>query len=196
MNARQTAAAPELPQAVADDPLWQATSAYAFDPDGAVITFAGRLAAENGWPPAYAEAAIGEYRRFCYLAMTADHMVVPSDEIDQVWHLHLLYSKRYWDEFCPRVLGRPFHHVPALGGREDSDHHRQMYAKTLARYHSTFGHWPPEAFWPETGERFRAARAFRRVNTANYVVIPRLDKPKRIGIAVCVIGLIVAVATL
>jgi hypothetical protein len=184
------------PDAVAADPLWQAIAGWAFDPEGAEITFAGRLARENGWPPAYAEAAIAEYRRFLYLARRADHMVVPSDEVDQVWHLHLLYSKNYWDGLCPHVLGGPFHHAPARGGPDDADYHRRMYAKTLASYQAIFGVRPPAALWPDTAARFRHAGAHRRVNVADYVVIPRLDKPKRIGIAICIIGLIVAIWTL
>jgi len=196
MSRESQAAKAEVPAEVVADALWQAIRSYELDPEGAEIAFAGRLAAENGWPSAYARAAIEEYRRFCYLAMTAGHTVVPSDEIDQVWHLHLLYSERYWNDFCGNVLGRPFHHVPALGGAEDADRHRRLYAKTLSSYEKAFGTRPPAALWPETAERFRHAGAHRRVNTADYVVIPRLDKPKRIGLAVCIIGLIIAIATL
>jgi hypothetical protein len=196
MAAKKDTAPPQLPEAVAADPLWQAIAAYEFDPPGVERRFGDRLARENGWPPAYAEAAIGEYRRFCYLAATCGHTVVPSDEVDQVWHLHLLYSERYWDTFCAGVLGRPFHHAPALGGAAEADLHRRMYAGTLASYEAAFGHRPPATLWPPTADRFRHAGAHRRVNAADYVVIPRLDKPKRIGLAICAIGLIVAIWTL
>jgi hypothetical protein len=196
MARNRTTAPKPLPDEVAADPLWQAIAAYDFDPNGAEITFAARLARENGWPPAYAEAAIAEYRRFLYLAQKADHMVVPSDEVDQAWHLHLLYSARYRDDFCARVLGKSFDHAPATGGMADADHHRRMYAKTLASYEAVFGARPPPAVWPDTAKRFRYGRAYRRVNMADYVVIPRLDKPKRIGIVICIIGLIIAIWTL
>jgi hypothetical protein len=36
------------------------------------------------------------------------HIVTPSEQVDQVWHLHLTYTRSYWDEFCPNVLGQPF----------------------------------------------------------------------------------------
>ena len=196
MAAKKDTAPPPLPDAVAADPLWRAIAEYEFDPPGVERRFGDRLARENGWPPAYAEAAVGEYRRFCYLAATCGHMVVPSDEVDQVWHLHLLYSERYWDIFCADVLGRLFHHAPALGGVAEADLHRRMYARTLSSYEAAFGHPPPAALWPATADRFRHAGARRRVNMADYVILPRLDKPKRIGIAVCVIGLIVAIWTL
>ncbi len=45
-----------------------------------------------------------EYRRFAFLAATAGHPVTPSDAVDQAWHLHLTYSRDYWDRFCP-LLG-------------------------------------------------------------------------------------------
>ncbi|MEZ6192343.1 MAG: hypothetical protein R3C45_13785 [Phycisphaerales bacterium] len=50
---------------------------------------------------------VNEYRRFCYLAIAAGHTVTPSDEVDQAWHLHLLYTRDYWEDFCPNVLGTP-----------------------------------------------------------------------------------------
>jgi hypothetical protein len=189
------AAKADLPTGIATDPLWRAIEAYDFDPKGPEFTFAPRLARENGWPPSYADAAIREYRRFCYLAMKADHMVVPSDEVDQVWHLHLLHSESYWDEFCAKVLGRPFHHAPSRGGGEETDAMRRLYARTLGAYAEIFEHPPPPAFWPETAERFMYPRRYRRVDMRNYVVIPRLDKSKRIGLMICAAGLIIAIIT-
>ncbi|MEE8333517.1 MAG: hypothetical protein V3R85_06680 [Alphaproteobacteria bacterium] len=185
----------EIPGDIAADPLWQAISEYAFDRGGTVYKFVDRLAREQGWPRLYAEAAIGEYRRFCYLAGKADHVVVPSDAVDQVWHLHLLYSEDYWDVFCADVLGRKFHHAPSRGGATETLEMRQLYAKTLSAYAEIFTTPPPPAFWPETSERFMYSGRYRRVDMWNYVTIPRLDKPKRIGLMICAIGLIIAIIT-
>ncbi|MEK6230809.1 MAG: hypothetical protein N2A42_03075 [Luteolibacter sp.] len=33
-----------------------------------------------------------EYKRFVALAMLAGHPVTPSEEVDQAWHLHLVYT--------------------------------------------------------------------------------------------------------
>jgi len=186
----------DVPAGVADDPLWRVIAAHEFEDGVPVRSFLDRLAQEQGWPRAYAEAAIGEYRRFCYLAGKADHIVVPSDAVDQVWHQHLLYSENYWRVFCPDVLGRDFHHVPARGDVDDADRMRRDYAATLADYENVFGRKPPAAFWPDTAERFGHPHRHRRVDMRNYVAIPRLDKPKRIGLIICIVGLIVAIATL
>ncbi|MFN7741158.1 MAG: glycine-rich domain-containing protein [Cyanobacteriota bacterium] len=63
---------------------------------------------------------LGEYRRFLFLAMQAGHPVSPSRPVDLAWHQHLLDTRSYWQEFCPRVLGRPLHHTPSRGGARRS----------------------------------------------------------------------------
>ena len=93
------------------DPLWARIEAYEFDALDPGQPFVRRLAKENLWTEPYAERVIEEYRRFCYLAVQAGHPVVPSDEVDQVWHLHLGYSRDYWQEFCANVLGFDLHPV-------------------------------------------------------------------------------------
>ena len=67
--------------------------AFSFDEDECALPFADRLARENQWSDMHAERVISEYRRFMFLAMVASHPVTPSDEVDQVWHLHLLYTR-------------------------------------------------------------------------------------------------------
>lgn len=90
----------------------------AFSPDesGSPFPFSERLAPENRWNPAFARRVIEEYEKFAFLAVAAGHPVVPSDAVDQAWHLHLTCTRSYWEDFCPKVLGRPLHHHPARGG--------------------------------------------------------------------------------
>ena len=45
-----------------------------------------------------------------FLAVVAGHTVSPSVEVDQAWHLHLVYMQSYWREFCGEVLQQPVHH--------------------------------------------------------------------------------------
>jgi hypothetical protein len=156
-----------------DDPLWARIKDFSLDDPGSTLSFSQRLARENGWSRYYASRAIEEYRKFCYLAMSAGHPVTPSDEVDQVWHLHLLYTQSYWDEFCGRTLGRPFHHGPTRGGSEESTKFRGWYEQTLASYQRTFGFPPPSDIWPAAEERFAKAEAFRRVDTASYWLVPK-----------------------
>lgn len=144
-----------------DDPLWQRIAAHRIGPPDAALSFAQRLARENRWSFAYAEAVIGEYKRFCYLAMTAGHEVTPSDQVDQAWHLHLTYSRDYWDQFCPQVLGKPLHHGPTAGGTAKQARYYQQYAQTLRSYEAVFGPVPSD-IWSPASERFgRHPQAFR-----------------------------------
>src|SRR5690349_19351007 len=93
-----------LPASTLSHPVWLALSHYSIGPEGAALSFADRLARENGWRADHAERVIEEYRRFAFLAATGGQDVTPSDAVDQAWHLHLTYTRDYWDRFCPEVL--------------------------------------------------------------------------------------------
>ncbi len=127
-------------------------------PDGAALTFEKRLAREQGWRPAFAEAVMEEYRRFLYLAATGDAPVTPSEAVDAAWHLHLTYTRHYWEELCGRIIRRPLHHQPTEGGAAERRRYRDQYARTLARYEGVFGAPPPRDIWPAPQRRFAPAR--------------------------------------
>lgn len=170
------------------DALWRRIREFDLDDPDSSLPFSRRLARENGWNHKYALAVIEEYRRFCYLAFRAGHPVTPSDEVDQAWHLHLLYTRSYWDEFCPDVLEGPLHHGPTRGGRMEGDKFHDWYQKTLDSYTGIFGAAPPEDIWPPVEARFADAAAFRRINIATDWVLPR---PTRFQYA-CFAGLVIS----
>src|SRR6188508_542889 len=87
--------------------LYEQLQAFSFDAGEASFPFALRLARDNGWTTAYVARVISEYRKFVFLAREAGHPVTPSDQVDQVWHLHLLYTRSYWERLCGVTLGRP-----------------------------------------------------------------------------------------
>src|SRR5215470_1600629 len=76
--------------------LWQRIQDFPMDDPGDAFPFSARLAHENGWSGATAAAAIEEYRKFIYLIGVSDSPLTPSEAVDQVWHLHLLYTRSYW----------------------------------------------------------------------------------------------------
>jgi hypothetical protein len=131
-----------------EHPIWVALADYSIGPNDPTMNFATRLAIQNRWSRDYAARAIEEYKRFCFLAVTAGHFVAPPNAIDQVWHLHLTYSRDYWERFCPTVLGRALHHDPSEGGADHRDRHSAHYAATLMSYEHTFGRPAPVDFWP------------------------------------------------
>lgn len=176
----------------ADHPLWTALSDYRVGPECAALTFEARLAQENGWSAAHAEAVMEEYRRFLFLAMVAGHMAVPSVAVDQAWHLHLTYSRDYWDRLCGEVIGTPLHHGPTAGGSEEGRHYAEYYAETLASYERLFGELPPERIWPSSRQRFQVDPRARRVALSEAWIVPK--RPVRLGVAVAAVIALAAVA--
>ena len=175
-----------------DAQLWARLEGYRIGPVDAALSFADRLARENRWPAAFVHRVIREYYRFCYLAMTAGHEVTPSDQVDQAWHLHLTYSRDYWQRFCPEVLGADLHHGPTAGGQVERSRYYEQYAQTLASYEAAFGEPPPPDIWPPAARRFGSDPLSYRVNPADVVTFPkRLFWP-----VLAVMALVVIVAVL
>ena len=171
---------------------WNRLLALDLDAADAALPFSARLARDNGWPQAFAARAIEEYRKFCFLAVHAGHPVTPSDEVDQVWHLHLLYSRHYWDELCRDALGMPLHHGPTAGGAAEGRKYRSWYESTLASYRRFFGE-PPKDLWPTSGERFHEQHDFVRVDRRDVVTLDRTTL-KRGALAVIAGGGVLTVA--
>ncbi|MEM8874543.1 MAG: hypothetical protein AAGD32_09810 [Planctomycetota bacterium] len=142
--------------AIQSDVLWQKLQSFSLDVPGAALTFTHRLARENEWSVDFAERVVDEYKNFVYLAMRAGHSVTPSEEVDQAWHLHLCYTRSYWDDMCGNVLERPLHHGPTQGGADESAKYHDWYALTLASYRRVFGEAPPADIWPPVEKRFAA----------------------------------------
>lgn len=141
------------------------------EPEGAAMTFSARLSIENGWSHSYAERVFAEYRRFLFLAVTAGHSVTPSDEVDQAWHLHLTYTRHYWETLCGQILKRPLHHGPTLGGAQEDDRYLEQYDRAIAAYTQAFGHAPPADLWPAAKQRF--VRQYRRVAVGQHWMVPK-----------------------
>ncbi len=152
--------------------LLERLEAFEIDAGKPSFAFADRLARDNGWTRPFARRVIREYRRFVYLCATSGEMLTPSEEVDQAWHLHMVYTRSYWNDLCEGVLGFPLHHDPTPGGRGAAEGYAAAYELTKRRYREAFGHAPPADVWPATKARFANAGRFRRVNLASHMLIP------------------------
>ena len=112
-------------------------------------TFADRLAEEQGWTAEFAGRVVREYKRFVYLAATGARPVTPSLIVDECWHLHLTYTRSYWERLCGQVLSRPIHHDPGRGGADEDARFSGQYARTLDVYREVFDESPPLDIWPD-----------------------------------------------
>jgi hypothetical protein len=166
--------------------LMNRLQAYELDDIGARLSFSKRLARDNAWSETYAQRVIEEYKRFAFLAAAAGHPVTPSDQVDQVWHMHLIYSRAYWEDFCPNVLQTPLHHGPTKGGQQERSKFNEWYGKTLESYQRFFGTPAPADIWPAPQIRFNHDIHFARINTLDNWVIPKLPV-RRVGRAVSLI---------
>ena len=153
--------------------LYDRLQSFAFDSLDDDLTFSQRLANDNGWTRDYAQQAIEEYKRFVFLAIVADHPVTPSDQVDQVWHLHLSYTHSYWEVFCQKILKESLHHEPTRGGDKEQQKFEKWYCKTLDSYEHFFEEVPPIKVWSNASDRFDRDLNFTRVNTQQKWVVPK-----------------------
>jgi len=157
--------------------LWGRIAAHPFECPKDGLDLARRLAREQGWSLDQARRAIGEYRRFCFLCLVAGEPMTPSVAVDEVWHLHLTYTRDYWHRFCPETLGTALHHDPTRGGAAEGRRYLEQYARTLRAYERWFGP-APEDLWPASRARFADPGRIRRVDLNRYRLIPRPRLPR------------------
>jgi hypothetical protein len=108
--------------------MWQAIDELEF----------GRIKAKllhrhnGGWSPKTVARAEHGYRQFLKLSAKYPNVaIVPSEEVDQFWHAHILDTKRYALD-CERLFGFVLHHNPYVGidGADDEAHLRELATAT------------------------------------------------------------------
>ncbi|HEY9044382.1 MAG TPA: hypothetical protein VIN08_00715 [Ohtaekwangia sp.] len=152
--------------------LWNKIKSFEIDDPQASLAFSDRLARENGWTLDFALRAIDEYKKFIFLICVSNLPLTPSDQVDQVWHLHLLYTYSYWKELCGSVLQREIHHGPTKGGNQEKSKFNDWYTRTLELYQQYFGYSAPADLWPSNQKRFKPEK-FQRVNRDIYWLIKK-----------------------
>ena len=90
------------------------------------------------------DAAELEYRRFLTLKCLYPAVsLVPSKQIDAIWHAHILDTRAYRED-CHQVFGRFIDHYPYFGiyGQDDYQELKHAFAHTVALYEKHFGAYP------------------------------------------------------
>lgn len=129
-----------------------------------------RVAKQNLWSEDYTRRVGEEYLKFMYMAIR--HHVVPSLEVDEIWHAHLLFSRHY-NTFCNQVLFKNIHHGPSITTSAKVDD-VAIYENTKRLYFMYFSKEVPEDIWPSSEVRFRNVH-FTNIDLLTHWVFPAGD---------------------
>lgn len=95
-----------------------------------------KLVKEGGWTVEKADRVAVLYKGFLTLhALYPEGTHVPTHEIDDMWHAHILDTAKYMAD-CHDVFGYYLHHFPYLGlrGDEDAVHADESFKATRQRF--------------------------------------------------------------
>lgn len=104
-----------------------------------------RLVEREGWDPERVQGAMDGYGKYLILLHAHPNTsLVPSEDIDQIWHDHILWTERYGGD-CHDIFGRFIHHYPCFN-MSDSDELQEQYDRrenTKQLFWEEFGVIPP-----------------------------------------------------
>lgn len=95
----------------------------------------------QGWTYQQVDRAIANYKRFLLLLyLYPNSVIVPTQEIDQVWHQHILDTRKYAED-CQRLFGYFVHHSPYFGMESDSAQYviETAFSRTQKLFAQHFG---------------------------------------------------------
>jgi hypothetical protein len=95
----------------------------------------------KGWSKQKADGVEVAYKRYLFLFATREDIrVVPTLDIDALWHQHILDTRAYFSD-CDTVFGTYMHHFPYFGmrGEADAADLNRSFRSTCALYKEVFG---------------------------------------------------------
>ena len=100
-----------------------------------------KVSLKNGWDKDYADLVLDEYVKFFYLASLPTRVhLVPSQPVDELWHQHILTTRKYQED-CERLVGKFVHHNPSFTSDERALL-PPLFVKMKVAYESNFGGMP------------------------------------------------------
>jgi hypothetical protein len=94
-----------------------------------------KLVYEYGWNLEKALLVEAQYKTFLFMTLTLSEAVVPTQEIDEMWHNHILDTRLY-ALHCKEVFGRFIDHFPYFGvrGGNDAQLLKESYKDTVQKF--------------------------------------------------------------
>ncbi|MEL6456649.1 MAG: hypothetical protein AAFQ91_00150 [Cyanobacteria bacterium J06621_15] len=96
---------------------------------------------EDRWNIQKTNQAISAYLMFLLLIyLYPNSQLVPNQEIDRVWHYHILDTMKYAED-CEMLFGRFIHHFPYFGerGKVDREDLQKAFEQTQVLFEEHFG---------------------------------------------------------
>ncbi len=112
---------------------------------------------KHNWRGKRIQSAILWYRRFLKLRLLEDALIVPTPDIDEVWHAHILFTKQY-QAACNLIFGHYIHHTPSDGSLEKQEQFNTQKALSLDLFQKHFEEQPPEKNAVKKSKKSRVSR--------------------------------------
>lgn len=94
---------------------------------------------EEGWTKQKTTQALLRYMMFLFiLNLYPNQNLVPTVEIDRVWHHHILDTQKYAQD-CEELFGRFIHHSPYTGLGNDASNWQASFSETQKLFKQYFG---------------------------------------------------------
>ena len=125
-----------------------------------------------GWNEDYTNQVIYEYDRFMLLRYENQNLS-PSDDIDNLWHYHILDTYSYYT-YCIKKFGKIIHHNPADSLNQEA--RKIRLANTHIKYFEKFGNFAFEKVWISTSKsekpiKFELPKYENNINKKNLIQI-------------------------
>lgn len=109
---------------------------------------------------------VDEYKKFLFVSYATNDIHCPSEQVDLVWHYHMLFTKEY-RLFSKLHMGKDvFAHNPSDGTVNDYENYKKVYEKTVNFLFSAFGSINQEV-WPRVEVRF--SQMYRWYNHHHFI---------------------------
>lgn len=101
-----------------------------------------KMTKAQGWKQKHAVMAVQQYKRMLFLwKKYGDHEnLPPSEEIDEVWHNHILDTDKYQED-CQVIFGQYLRHYPYFGmdNKSNTQDLNKAFERTRSLYREEFG---------------------------------------------------------
>ena len=103
-------------------------------------TFLWQVSGERFDDVDFLEEGVGSYYKFLTLKSKAKQMIlVPTYQIDLMWHTHILSSISLYNKDCTAMIGSTFHHDDSLNDRSEGGVLDTSYRATKELWRKEFG---------------------------------------------------------